>query len=104
MTTPALSTPASTTPSRLGAAPDRAAGRHWPKHRILFLLAGTFTLTGTILAASVNRWFALLPGLVGANQLLLVTTGWCPASALLDRVLPAASDPGSDGRQPHCAR
>lgn len=104
MTTPALSTTATTSPSRLGVAPERAAGRHWPKHRILFLLAGTFTLTGTILAASVNRWFALLPGLVGANQLLLVTTGWCPASALLDRVLPTASDPGSDGRQPHCAR
>lgn len=68
------------------------AGRAWPKHRILFLLAGTFTLTGTALAAGVNRWFALLPALVGANQLLLVATGWCPASAVLDRVLPAQRD------------
>lgn len=75
---------------RFGAAPDCAADTEWPKHRILFLLAGTFTLTGTVLAARVNRWFALLPGLVGANQLLLVTTGWCPASALLDRLLPRA--------------
>lgn len=65
-------------------------GRGWPKHRILFLLAGTFTLTGTALAVGVNRWFALLPALVGANQLLLVATGWCPASAVLDRILPGA--------------
>ena len=63
----------------------------WPKHRILFLLAGTFTLAGTALAAGVNRWFALLPAAVGANQLLLVATGWCPASAVLDRILSRAS-------------
>lgn len=62
----------------------------WPKHRILFLLAGGFTLMGTVLAAKVSRRFAVLPALVGANQLLLVATGWCPASAVLDRVLPAA--------------
>lgn len=67
-----------------------ASGRAWPKHRILFLLAGTFTLTGTALAAAVNPWFALLPAMVGANQLLLVATGWCPASSILDRILPAA--------------
>lgn len=84
-----------TTPLHDGAAaaqPFAATGacsaeRAWPKHRILFLLAGTFTLAGTALAVGVNRWFALLPGLVGANQLLLVATGWCPASALLDRVM-----------------
>ncbi len=63
------------------------------KHRILFLLAGTFTLAGTALAAGVNRWFALLPAAVGANQLLYVTTGWCPASALLDRLSPAEVEP-----------
>lgn len=95
---------ASTAQDRFGPAPHCAANRGWPKHRILFFLAGTFTLTGTILAASVNRWFALLPGLVGANQLLLVATGWCPASALLDRVLPSAGDRESDGTPPHSAR
>lgn len=64
------------------------AGPTWPTHRILFLLAGTFTLTGTALAVGVSRWFAVLPALVGVNQLLLVATGWCPASAVLDRVRP----------------
>lgn len=71
------------------ATPPKA----WPKHRILFLLAGTFTLAGTALAAGVNRWFALVPAAVGANQLLFVTTGWCPASALLDRLSPAGARP-----------
>lgn len=37
----------------------------WPKHRILFLLAATSMLIGTVLAARVSRWFALLPGIVG---------------------------------------
>lgn len=77
------------TGGRSSAVGTCGAERSWPKNRILFLLAGTFTLTGTVLAAKVNRKFALLPALVGTNQLLLVATGWCPASAVLDRVLPA---------------
>ena len=77
---------------RFSAGSTCSAGRTWPKHRILFLLAGTFTLSGTVLAAGVNPWFALLPAAVGLNQLLLVATGWCPASAVLDRVLAPAGD------------
>lgn len=89
MTKTSISRVSAKTSSRFGAARDCRADTAWPKHRILFLLAGTFTLTGTVLAGRKSRWFALLPGLVGANQLLLVATGWCPASAVLDRVLPA---------------
>ena len=58
------------------------------KQRILFRLAGTFTVTGTALAARVNPWFALIPAVVGANQLLMAVVGWCPMSKLLDRMLP----------------
>ena len=76
---------------RFSAGGACSAKGAWPKHRILFLLAGTFTLTGTALAAGVNRWFALLPAAVGANQLLLVATGWCPASSVLDRILSRSS-------------
>ncbi|HUZ21548.1 MAG TPA: hypothetical protein VMU75_13335 [Acidimicrobiales bacterium] len=81
-----------TSPSELRAAPVGSCGRQraWPKQRILFLLAGTFTITGTALAAGVNHWFALIPAAVGANQLLMVATGWCPVSGLLDRILPEA--------------
>jgi hypothetical protein len=46
-------------------------------------------VTGTVLAASVNLWFTLIPAVVGANQLLMSAVGWCPMSKLLDRILPA---------------
>jgi hypothetical protein len=61
--------------------PDR-----WYVRRVLFLLAGTFTLLGTALAAFISPWFLLLPALVGANQLLMVAVGWCPMSLLLGRL------------------
>ncbi|MDE3007633.1 MAG: DUF2892 domain-containing protein [Acidobacteriota bacterium] len=76
------------------ATPDAAscarttAGK---RQRVLFFLAGTFTVTGTALAVSVNRWFLLIPALVGANQLLMAAVGWCPMSKLLDRLLPAST-------------
>ncbi len=62
------------------------------KQRVLCLLAGAFTLVGTVLMISVNSWFALVPAVVGANQLFMSATGWCPMSKLLDHVLatPAA--------------
>lgn len=65
------------------------------KQRILFLLAGTFTLTGTALALGVSRWFLLVPIVVGINQLFMSLTGWCPMSKLLDRVLRDQSAEGS---------
>lgn len=79
MTTNAMAPPA--------AVPAEA---RWPKNRILFLLAGSGTVLGTALAASVSKWFLLIPAAVGANQLLMVGTGWCPVSGLLDKVLPPA--------------
>jgi hypothetical protein len=58
----------------------------WPTPRILFLLAGTVTLVSAVLAATVTPWFLLLTGAVGVNQLLLVATGTCPASLVIDRL------------------
>jgi len=55
----------------------------WPTSRILFLLAGTVTLTSALLAATVSSWFLLLASAVGINQLMLVATGTCPASMLI---------------------
>lgn len=62
------------------------------KQRILFFLAGAFTVTGIGLAVGVSNWFLLIPGLVGANQLLMAAVGWCPMSKLLDRILPASAN------------
>lgn len=58
----------------------------WPMHRILFAIAGTVTLIGVALSAAVSPWFLFVPALVGANQMLMVVTGWCPMSLLLSRL------------------
>lgn len=63
----------------------------WPTTRILFMLAGTLTLASAILAATVSPWYLLLAGAVGVNQLLLATTGFCPASYVIDRVRAGSS-------------
>ena len=63
-----------------------ATGGGWPTTRILFLLAGTVTLLGTALAATVSPWFLLLTGFVGLNQLVFVSLGACPASLVIDRM------------------
>lgn len=73
-----------------GATPAGGRGA-WPKQRILFLLAGSASLLGAALSA-VDRRFLVIPAAVGANQLLMVATGWCPVSGLLDRVLPATAE------------
>jgi len=74
-----------------GAACAAPAG--WSRERILFLLAGTVTLTGVLLTATINQWFLLIPALVAANQLLMVARGWCPVSLLLDRLGRTAAQP-----------
>lgn len=58
----------------------------WPTTRILFLLAGTMTLLSVLLGSTVSPWFLLLTAFVGANQLLYVTAGACPASLVIQKV------------------
>ena len=72
--------------SQLRSAVVAARWRGWPTTRILFLLAGTFTLIGVLLAVTVPARFLVIPALVGLNQLLMVTTGSCPVSLLLSRL------------------
>lgn len=59
----------------------------WTRERILFLMAGTVTLLSVLLATTVSPWFLLMATLVGANQLLMVATGHCAASLVVDRLL-----------------
>jgi hypothetical protein len=58
----------------------------WPVERILFLLAGTVTLTSAVLAAFVSPWFLLLTLFVALSQWAYVVFGTCPASIVLERV------------------
>jgi len=49
----------------------------WYLERIIWLVAGSFCLAGTLLAWLVSPWFLLLTGLVGVNLLIFAFTGFC---------------------------
>ena len=55
----------------------------WYLERIIWLVAGTFTLAGTLLAWLVSPWFLILTGLVGVNLLIFATTGFCIMANIL---------------------
>jgi hypothetical protein len=61
------------------------SGNAWPLERVLFAMAGTMAILSAVLAAVVSEWFLLLTAFVGANQLLYVAVGACPASVILGR-------------------
>ena len=60
--------------------------RPWPLERVLFALAGTMTLLAAVLSSVLSPWFLALAAFVGANQLLYVAVGACPASIVLSRI------------------
>lgn len=65
---------------------DLLRSREWTIERIVPLLAGVLTVTGTALAATISPWWLLLTTAVGANLLLYGAVGWCPATLLMARV------------------
>ncbi|MCD6727182.1 MAG: DUF2892 domain-containing protein [Solirubrobacteraceae bacterium] len=64
----------------------RCATAGWPLERVLFAMAGVFTLGSALLAALVSPWFLVLTGFVGVSQLLYVRVGACPTSLVLVRL------------------
>lgn len=74
------------TPTPAGTTPCTTTSRGWPLERVLFAMAGTVTLVGAVLAATVSPWFLLLTAFVGVNQWLYVTIRGCGASVVLKRV------------------
>lgn len=59
----------------------------WPLERVLFALAGTFTVGSAVLAATITPWFLAFTAFVGLNQLLYAAAGDCPMSIVLKRTL-----------------
>jgi hypothetical protein len=55
----------------------------WYLERIIWLIAGIFTLGGTILAWLVSPWWLILTGLVGVNLLIFAFTGFCLMANIL---------------------
>jgi len=55
----------------------------WYLERIIWLVAGAFTLAGTLLAWLVSPWWLILTGLVGVNLLIFAFTGFCVMANIL---------------------
>ena len=58
----------------------------WYLERIIWLIAGIFTLTGTVLAAVHSKYWLILTGLVGLNLLIFGLTGFCLMANILYRL------------------
>ncbi|WP_433715838.1 YgaP family membrane protein [Nocardia sp. CA-084685] len=76
-----------------------ARQRGWSIARLVPLLAGTFVLVSTLLAAVASPWWLIATGLVGANLLLYSAMGWCPATLLLHRL--GVPDTATNCAMPH---
>ncbi len=70
----------------------------WPLERVLFAIAGSVVLTGSLLAALVSPWFLLLTGFAAINQLLYASFGFCGASLILRHF--AGIEPGCAVSEP----
>jgi hypothetical protein len=55
----------------------------WYLERVIWLVAGTFTLSSAILAAVHSVWWLLLTALVGVNLLIFAFTGFCLMANIL---------------------
>lgn len=60
--------------------------REWDIERTLEANAATLALTGTLLAAFVDRRFLVLPAVVSAFLLQHALQGWCPPLPVLRRL------------------
>lgn len=54
--------------------------------RQVHMVAGSLVLAGTILAATVSPWWAILPGFVGAGLAFAGLTGFCGMALLLAKM------------------
>lgn len=53
-----------------------------PLEWVLFLLGGTITLVGVLLAVVVSPWFLMLAAFVGVSQWSFAALGDCPSSLI----------------------
>lgn len=60
----------------------------WPLERVLFAMAGSFTLASVVLAVLLTPWILAFTAFVALNQLLYASVGACGTSLLLRRLTP----------------
>ncbi|MEI1277456.1 YgaP-like transmembrane domain [Leptospira venezuelensis] len=60
--------------------------QNWYLERVLFLIAGSVSLIGLLVANFLSPWGLLLNLLVGVNMILFSVTGFCPMGFVLTRL------------------
>lgn len=65
---------------------QRSEKKRLPLMRQVQLIIGVLALTGSILALTVNKNFALIPAFLGAGLTLAGSTGWCGLAILLSKM------------------
>lgn len=59
---------------------------NWYMERIIWLLAGVFTIASVGLGVFVHPYWLILTGIVGLNQVVLSLTGFCPMTIFLNKL------------------
>jgi rhodanese-related sulfurtransferase len=65
---------------------ERSTRKHLPLMRQVQLIIGLLALTGSLLALTVHKNFALLPAFLGAGLTMAGSTGWCGLAILLSKM------------------
>jgi rhodanese-related sulfurtransferase len=71
---------------RAGYPAVRLTAARWALERQVRLAAGLLVVVGVLLAATVSRWWLLLPGFVGCGLSFAGYTGFCPMGEALARL------------------
>jgi hypothetical protein len=58
----------------------------WYLERIILLMAGIFTLAGSILIWVHSIYWLILTILVGLNLVIFAATGFCPSAIILSKI------------------
>lgn len=58
----------------------------WYLERILWLIAGSVVLAGTILGIAAHPYWFALPILVGTNLVIFAFSGFCPMAVFLHKM------------------
>ena len=81
---------------------ERSVRKHLPLMRQVQLIIGLLALTGSILALTVDKNFAILPAILGAGLTMAGSTGWCGLAILLSK-MPWNKVVCSDGNTKSCS-
>ncbi len=57
----------------------------WYLERVIWMIAGTAVLGGTILGLFISKYWFILPILAGFNMIVFSLSGFCPMAVLLHK-------------------